>query len=322
MRCRCRRWSPAAMLDAPVAHALLQLVGARSRRRDRCRARRDRRSADRGGPSRPPSSSSGVSLPSWFVSKQSCIASHAPPCAAARSSRLTTPSPSLSSRDRCSMSRRRVAIPPRRRQRRVAGPRARRRRLPGRGVARGRRLRGRVRLAGGEREECGERDDLHARETRTRRRRWRIFTVLKHRQQTHARGRRDRDPAVVRDRWWQRPHPVHVDRPRAISSTRAQSRAQPLAASSAHTALAQRSRQRLVRSGARVDRHVVGRVLGRLQVPAAAATATASISPPSQSTRACSASATVNGHGKEDHDVIEVGRHEGFFKKLTIVVAG
>jgi len=29
---------------------------------------------------------------------------------------------------------------------------------------------------------------------------------------------------------------------------------------------------------------------------------------------------TVNGHGKEDHDVIEVGRHEGKFKKLTIVV--
>lgn len=28
----------------------------------------------------------------------------------------------------------------------------------------------------------------------------------------------------------------------------------------------------------------------------------------------------VNGHGKEDHDVIEVGRQEGFFKKMTIVV--
>ena len=28
----------------------------------------------------------------------------------------------------------------------------------------------------------------------------------------------------------------------------------------------------------------------------------------------------VNGHGKMDHDVIEVGRHEGKFSKLTIVV--
>jgi len=29
---------------------------------------------------------------------------------------------------------------------------------------------------------------------------------------------------------------------------------------------------------------------------------------------------TVNGHGREDHDRIEVGRHEGKFAKLTIVV--
>jgi len=28
----------------------------------------------------------------------------------------------------------------------------------------------------------------------------------------------------------------------------------------------------------------------------------------------------VNGHGREDHDVIEVGKHEGKFNKLTIVV--
>jgi hypothetical protein len=28
----------------------------------------------------------------------------------------------------------------------------------------------------------------------------------------------------------------------------------------------------------------------------------------------------VNGHGREDHDTIQVGRHEGKFKKLTIVV--
>lgn len=28
----------------------------------------------------------------------------------------------------------------------------------------------------------------------------------------------------------------------------------------------------------------------------------------------------VNGHGKEDHDAIEVGKHEGKFRKLTIVV--
>jgi hypothetical protein len=29
---------------------------------------------------------------------------------------------------------------------------------------------------------------------------------------------------------------------------------------------------------------------------------------------------TVNGHGREDHDRIEVGRHEGKFAKLTVVV--